>query len=113
MKRPAVRVAICVIGPASIDNDGHNEQGDYAGASLGSQEAPGGSLVHGPLLAEELALSIHGAGMDPAAETLGGTVLEGGKRFLWTHICHEPAISSTQGKVSGWGPKGDTDRIFF
>lgn len=67
MKRPAVWVAICVIGPASIDNDGHNEQGDYAGASLGGQEAPGGSLVHGPLLAEELALSIHGAGMGPSS----------------------------------------------
>lgn len=57
MKRPAVRVAICVIGPASIDNDGHSEQGDYAGASL----------VHGPLLAEERALSIHGAGMGPSS----------------------------------------------
>lgn len=52
MKRPAVRVAIGVIGPASIDNDGHNEQGDYAGVSLGGQEVPGRSLVHGPLLAE-------------------------------------------------------------
>lgn len=67
MKRPAVRVAVGVIGPASIDNDGHNEQGDYAGASLGGQEARGGSLVHGPLLAEERALSIHGAGMGPSS----------------------------------------------
>lgn len=67
MKRPAVRVAIGVIGPASIDNDGHNEQGDYAGASLGGQEAPGRSLVHGPLLTEERALSMHGAGMGPSS----------------------------------------------
>ena len=67
VKCPAVQNVISVIGAAPIDMMDTMSKVITQGHHLGVKRYQVRSLVHGLLLAEERALSMHGAGMGPSS----------------------------------------------